>query len=151
MCALVFDSGETCIGSTIKRQKGRLISPTLLLLSHACFRPHAPYHTGLGASESPAECPPARRGPHWWEGEVGDRTRTHRLTRGCVWHLQGTRLELKAPRPSRARSRQTPRSSCCILDVSMAGGEGREEGKRGGGRESLGRTARARTVFLVVV
>jgi hypothetical protein len=36
------------------------------------------------------------------------------------------------------------------LAVSMAGGEGREVGKRGCGRKSLG-TARARSVLLVVV
>jgi hypothetical protein len=84
--------------------------------------------------------PPGRRGPHWWEGGIGDRTRTHRLTRGCVWHLQTTRLEMKAPRPSRSRSRQTPRSSRWTLWVSMAGGEGREEGKRGGEGELGDRT-----------
>ena len=61
----------------------------------------------------------------WWVRAV--------LTCGCAWHLQATRLEMKVPRPWQTRSRQTSRSRCWTLTVSMAGGEGREVGKGGMG------------------
>ncbi len=51
-----------------------------------------------------------RREKRGCEGEFRDSTRTHGLTCGYVWHLQTTRLDWKALRPWRTRSRPTRRS-----------------------------------------